>query len=190
VILVLTATGDAFYVFAKGCVLEAMSDLQSVGVKRAASSSDVQQLVEHLMLIELSKALGRTLTKATIPVGRSKISVDGFHREPHRVILAEAWAHVGKAKAAQVNKVRSDMLKMVLIKGLLKRSYPDLKVECYLAFADSIAAAVITTGRSWTSIAAAEFGIEARVVALTEEVIAKIKETQQRQDIRIADETG
>jgi hypothetical protein len=40
----------------------AMSDLQSAGVKRAASSSDVQQLVEHLMLIELSKTLGLTLT--------------------------------------------------------------------------------------------------------------------------------
>jgi hypothetical protein len=46
-------------------------------------------------------------------------------------------------------------------------------------------AASSSTGRSRTSIAAAEFGIEARVVTLTEEVIAKIKETQQRQDIRI-----
>ncbi len=112
-------------------------------MKRRASSSDVQQLAEGLMVSALSKDLGRTLKKATVPIGQSKVSVDGLHREDNRVILAEAWAHVGKVRAAQRNKVLTDMLKLILIKTALHRSQPALGVECYLAFADSTTASVV-----------------------------------------------
>lgn len=156
-------------------------------MKRTASSSDVQQLAERLMVSALSKDLGRTLKKATVPIGQSKVSVDGFHLEDNRVILAEAWAHVGKVKAAQRNKVLTDMLKLILIKTALHRSHPTLGVECYLAFADSTAASVVK-GHSWAAAAASEFGIRPHIVALSQDIIDTIREAQRRQDIRLPDE--
>ena len=69
-------------------------------MKRAGSCSDVQQLAERLMINEFSRQLGRQLGKATIPMGKTKVTVDGFHKDENRVTLVEAWAHVGKAKAA------------------------------------------------------------------------------------------
>jgi hypothetical protein len=67
-------------------------------MKRTASCSDVQQLAERLMIGEFSRQLGRQLGKATIPIGKARVTVDGFHKDENRVTLVEAWAHVGKAK--------------------------------------------------------------------------------------------
>jgi len=156
-------------------------------VKRIASCSDVQQLAEQLMVSEFARQLGRELGKATIPIGKAKVTVDGFHKDDNRVTLVEAWAHVGKAKAAQRNKVLGDMLKLALVTSALRRSYPSLKVESYLVFADSTAANVVN-GKGWASLAAKEFGIATQVIALSNDVINTIKEAQRKQDIRTADE--
>jgi hypothetical protein len=90
--------------------------------------------------------------------------VDGFHKDDSRVTLVEAWAHVGKARAAQRNKVLSDMLKLALVASALRRSYPSLRVESYLIFADSAAANVVQ-GKGWASLATKEFGIATQVIA-------------------------
>jgi hypothetical protein len=161
-------------------------------MKRMASCSDVQQLSEGLMINDFSHQLGRELRKATIPIGSAKVAVDGFHKNDSGVTLVEVWAHVGKAKAAQRNKVLGDMLKLALVASVLRRSYPTLKVECYLGFADSAAANVVN-GNGWASIAAKEFGIQTKVIALSADVIDTIKEAQRKQDIRIVaecDESG
>ena len=155
--------------------------------KRSASCSDVQQLAEQLMIGEFSRQLGRELGKATIPIGRAKVTVDGFHRDENRVTLVEAWAHVGKAKAAQRNKVLSDMLKLALVTSVLRKLYPSLKVDSYLIFADSAAANVVN-GKGWASLAAGEFGIATQVIALSDDVVNRIKEAQLKQDIRAPDE--
>ena len=52
-----------------------------------------------------------------------------FHKSDNGVTLVEAWAHVGKAKAAQRNKVLSDMLKLALVTSVLRKSYPGLRVH-------------------------------------------------------------
>ena len=156
-------------------------------MKRTASCSDVQQLAERLMVSEFSRQLGRELGTAIIPIGSAKIAVDGFHKDNNVVTLVEVWAHVGRAKAAQRNKVLGDMLKLALVASVLRKSHPTLKVECYLAFADSTAANVVI-GRGWASLAAKEFGISARVIALSNDVINAIKEAQRKQDIRTIDE--
>jgi hypothetical protein len=157
-------------------------------MKRTASCSDVQQLAERLMISEFSRQLGRELGKATIPIGKTKVTVDGFHKHENRVTLVEAWAHVGKARKAQRDKVLGDMLKLALVTSALRHSYPNLNVESYLLFADSTAAK-IANGKGWPSLAAREFGIATQVIALSADVIEKIKETQRKQDIRVADES-
>jgi hypothetical protein len=155
-------------------------------MKRSGSCSDVQQLAERLMVSEFSRQLGRELGKATIPIGNAKVAVDGFHKDDSCVTLVEAWAHVGKAKAAQRNKVLSDLLKLALVTSALRKCYPSLRVESYLVFADSAAANVVQ-GKGWASLATKEFGIATQVIALSPDVIETIKEAQRRQDIRNED---
>ena len=155
--------------------------------KRKASCSDVQQAAEQLMLAELSQILNVTLVKASIPIGTARVSIDGFYRESNKIILAEAWAHLGKAKSAQRNKVLIDLLKLALISTILRRANDDLKVESYLVFEDREAASLVT-GKSWASIAAAEFHINAQIVALFTATLTLIKDAQRRQDIRLPDE--
>lgn len=156
-------------------------------MKRRGSCSDAQQLAERLMVAEFSHQLGRDLGKATIPIGKARVTVDGFYKDESRVTLVEAWAHVGKAKSAQRNKVLGDVLKLALVKSTLQRSYPSVQVESYLIFAD-VAAANVVNGRGWASLAATEFGIVTQVIRLPADVIATIKEAQRRQDIRVVDE--
>jgi hypothetical protein len=139
------------------------------------------------MIVEFSHQLGRELGAATIPIGAARVEVDGFHRDDTRVTLVEVWAHIGKAKPAQRNKVLGDMLKLALVASVLRRSYPGLKVESYLVFAD-VAAANVLNGRGWASLAAKEFEVEARVIALSPDVVDAIGEAQRKQDIRLVDE--
>jgi hypothetical protein len=63
-----------------------------------------------------------------------------------------------------------------------------LKVESYLVFADVVAANVVN-GKGWASLAAKEFEVEARVIALSADVIGAIKDAQKKQDIRMVDES-
>jgi hypothetical protein len=135
------------------------------------------------MIVEFSRELGRELGPATIPIGTARISVDGFHKDDSRVTLVEAWAHVGKAKAAQRNKVLSDMLKLAMVASILRRSHPGLRVESYLVFADDVAAKVIT-GKGWASLAAKEFAVHSSVIALSSDVLEAIGDAQRKQDIR------
>jgi hypothetical protein len=154
-------------------------------MKRTASCSDAQQLAEQEMVRVFSHQLGPELVKTTIPVGTAEVIVDGFHKDESCVTLIEAWAHVGKTKPAQRNKVLGDMLKLALVTAIFRRDHPSLKCESYLVFADTTAANIVN-GKGWVSQAAKEFGIAARVAALSNDVIQTIKEAQQRQDIRSA----
>jgi hypothetical protein len=97
--------------------------------KRVASCSDVQQLVEKIMVSEFSRELGRELGRATIPIGKTKVTVDGFHRSESGFVLVEAWAHVGKVRKAQRDKVLDDVLKLAFVTSALRRSDPALKIE-------------------------------------------------------------
>jgi hypothetical protein len=155
--------------------------------KRAASCSDVQQLVEKIMVNEFSRELGRELGRATIPIGKAKVTVDGFHHDEGHLVLVEAWAHIGKVRKAQRDKVLGDMLKLTLVTSVLRRSDPSLKIESYLLFADQMAARLVN-GKGWPSLAAKEFGVATRVIPLSEDVIKTIQEAQRRQDIRVIDE--
>lgn len=150
---------------------------------RSASCSDAQQLAEGLMIAEFSRELARPLGATTIPIGTARVEVDGFHKDDSRVTLVEVWAHVGKAKSAQRNKVLGDMLKLALVTSVLRRSYPGMNIESYLVFAD-VEAARVVTGKGWASLAAKEFGVESKVIKLSPDIVQAIREAQKKQDIR------
>ena len=139
------------------------------------------------MMCEFPRQIGKELRESVIPIGQTNVTVDGFFRDGNLVVLAEAWAHIGNAKSAQRHKVLGDLLKLAFLRRVLRKSYPTVIVESYLLFADEAASCVII-GKGWASLAAREFEISARVIALPDEIVAAIKAAQRNQDIRVVQE--
>jgi hypothetical protein len=142
----------------------------------------VQQEAELAMLAKLLTDLGRTFGKKPMSMGDCTVSLDGYEETADCITLVEVWAHVGATKPAQRNKVRSDMLKLALVKAYMEKSHPKVRVKSYLVFADDSAKTSVLGAKSWASLAATEFGIEARKVDLPSDIIEGIKKAQQEQD--------
>lgn len=139
------------------------------------SDSVEQRLGETTILTDLSAQLGFPLAGGetiTFSDG-SCVKVDGVNRE-HRY-LCEIYCRLGFLQAAQVEKVASDILKLMLVERMLGGEWR--KVCC---FADERAARVLR-GRSWLATAARVMSVEAVVVALPPELHQSVMAAQQRQ---------
>ena len=139
-----------------------------------AGNSDVQRNAETVALRALAEQLGFELTPERIylPSG-ARVEVDGVSHDPP--VLVEVWAHQGKPKPAQRNKVLGDALKLQYIGDLLDGDYR--KVLC---LTDAAAAAPFL-GRSWIAGALQHAGIDVEVVAIPDDLRATIRSAQARQ---------
>ncbi|MBA2680473.1 MAG: hypothetical protein H0U76_19020 [Ktedonobacteraceae bacterium] len=115
------------------------------------------------------------------------VHVDGYCDDGQRIVLIEVWAHIGKAKSAQKQKVLGDVLKLALLSRMLAKEKPDRTVESFIVFIDEEAAAVLH-GKSWGAFAAQEFDVKTELVKLDVLTIQNIKDAQRRQDIRRPEE--
>jgi len=107
---------------------------------RLQSRADDQKAAEQAALAAVNAAFGVTLTPRRLHLGGRHFDVDGYADLGDRVLLAEIWAHVGKAKSAQRHKVLADLLKLALLTRLLQRERPSCIVEPSLVFIDAEAA--------------------------------------------------
>lgn len=137
---------------------------------RQQSRSDVQQKAEE----EIRKAFQKELAeKCNIEVDleidlkkddkkppkaiqESGIQLDGFSDDPKLLepILIEIWAHQGKTKPGQRNKVMKDMCKLLLAEELL-----DKPCQKYIVVSDEEVLSFLN-GRSWMGDFAKKFGIK------------------------------
>ncbi len=64
------------------------------------------------MIRLVAESLGVTVAKRRfeLPAG-GWLEIDGFSEAPR--ILCEAWAHIGRPKSAQKNKVMADAMKLI-----------------------------------------------------------------------------
>lgn len=90
-------------------------------------------------------------------------------------VLVEVYAHIGNLHGAQTHKVRSDLLKLLLLERKLGGTWRKI-----LCFADE-SAAKTTHGNSWFAEAIREFNIEVHVVALPEGIAERVRLAQRRQ---------
>lgn len=149
--------------------------------KRTKSNSEVQREAQAEMLSWLSAHIGRPLSSdVRLDVGRCTVEVDGFCDEGSQMILVEAWAHIGKAKSAQKQKVQSDILKLIHVRDCLGATS---QVDCIYVFADAEAAKVLSTD-CWAGIAAQQHGIQTKVAEISPQTRAAILLAQRDQDIR------
>lgn len=100
------------------------------------------------------------------------VDIDGAARD--RSVLVEVFAHQGRLRGAQFDKVARDALKLITI----ARQHPDARLM--LAFGDEAASACVT-GKSWLAEALRTWGVEVMVVSLEEEVRAGLVAAQARQ---------
>lgn len=140
------------------------------------SDSTEQCSAERRILDELNRKLGLSLSSAPQKPKNEAVAgikLDGFDLE--RRVLCEVYAHIGKLKGAQPDKVAGDILKMLYAEKLLGGRWRKL-----FCFADKQAAQILT-GKSWLAAAARLFDIEVQVVSLPERVRASVRGAQARQ---------
>lgn len=139
-----------------------------------AGDSRVLREAEAVMLDALSQVLRIPLVPERILLpDNTRVEVDGVSHEPP--VLVEAWAHQGKPKSAQRNKVLGDALKLIHVAKVLGGLHRRV-----LCFSDPEAARPFV-GSSWYAAALRDHGIEVHVVTLPGEWQARILEAQQRQ---------
>ncbi len=141
---------------------------------QADGDSIEQREAELLLIATLGERLGVRLSKHrfNLPEG-GWLEIDGVCEVP--LLLCEAWAHQGKPKSAQKNKVMTDAAKLVFAAKLCA-STPRL----ILLFGDEQAATHFK-GRSWMAQLLRTSGIEVHTVDLPETVRNGIRLAQKRQ---------
>lgn len=153
--------------------------------KRIDSRSDLQRLVETLAITAFGETHGLDLKPKKLKLDGCSVDIDGYFKSESEkvIVLAEAWAHVGKAKGAQPKKVLADVLKLAFVADAIAKEHPDLEIRKYFIFVDEAASDVLN-GNKWGAAAARQFGVSSVVVQLENQLKATIRETQQKQDVR------
>src|SRR5215472_12636014 len=134
-------------------------------MKRAASNALVQVAAQGVMLQKFGEAVGKKLSSNQILLDTILLQIDGYCETEEEIVLAECWAHIGKAKVAQKHKIAADVLKLSLASSTIRKQHPQKAVRCYLVFADEDAADVVRSS-SWLSAAARHYGVVPHVVKL------------------------
>jgi hypothetical protein len=151
--------------------------------KRERSRSDVQKNAEQELIKNLGRRLRMQLQPRWLEIKGNRIQLDGYYEGRRKIILAEAWSHIGKARSAQKNKVLTDVLKLWLVKRGCVSNPRRKKVKCYYPFADTDAARVLRSD-SWGSLAARHIGIEAVLIKISSQLRRGLVTAQRNQDLR------
>jgi hypothetical protein len=139
-----------------------------------AGDSREQREAEPVMVAELSAELGVVLAPREIRLSDgSRVKVDGASGDLS--VLCEAWAHQGRPKSAQRNKVIVDAFKLSHVARSLGTS-PRL----ILLFSDDTACAPFTRS-GWAAGALRTHGIELKVVPLPDDLRQRVVAAQARQ---------
>lgn len=125
------------------------------------------------MLQHYAKRMKIKFEKMSLHLKNCKVEPDAYSESPP--ILVEAWAHIGKLKDGQRNKILSDALKLLYIDKKTKRSFKKVilfsneeTMNCFLS-------------NSWWSKALSDFGIELEFVEIDKETENMIIEAQKQQ---------
>ena len=96
------------------------------------SSAHVQMQVEELIFHKVEDLLGVTLHKNKkiflADNAFTYIQPDFYSEED--CIIGEIFAHIGKPKKAQDNKIANDILKMLLLEKITNKQYRKMIVVC------------------------------------------------------------
>lgn len=154
-----------------------MASLEKPAKEHRDSDSSVQRDIEDVLAHEFSVRHGVSLERnMSASLGDVSVELDGISRERHMIV--EFYAHQGKLKSAQKNKVLADILKMVLFE---RRS--GAQWEKYFVFACEDARKSFIGTNAWRNAAAREFSVSLETIVLSEEQRRRIADAQRKQDL-------
>lgn len=145
--------------------------------------SQAQRGAETEILKALSGQLGVVLETGSWDIGGALVSLDGVDEQ--RTHCVEIYACIGTLKGAQLKKVATDVLKLLLV----KESVPigGLSPLCVLVFASEAAEGSV---RGWVREAIRTHDTQVRVIEPSRETQIRVREAQAAQVmVRIAQVT-
>lgn len=96
---------------------------------REKSNSFEQQMAEQIIFEKVKNWLNKDLKEnEKILVGKTYMQPDFYSKKDG--IIGEIFAHIRKPKKGQDNKIANDILKMLLLEKLEKRTYRKIIVVC------------------------------------------------------------
>lgn len=143
-----------------------------------AKSSSVEQMqAEDIIFALTEKMLGATLEKNKkiflADNAFTYIQPDFYSEES--LIVGEIFAHIGKPKKAQDNKIANDVLKMLLLEKITGQHYRKIIVVCDEAEKKKL------EGLSALAESIRQFGIEVMMVHIEDDLRTQLLEAQNRQ---------
>ena len=141
------------------------------------SSSNEQMLAEEMIFLEVENKLGIHLEKnKKIYLADNAFTYiqPDFYSESD-CIVGEIFAHVGKPKKAQDNKIANDILKMLLLERITRKQYRKVIVVCDKDEEKKL------LGLSALAESIRQFGIEILYIEIDDEIKKSLFEAQQRQ---------
>lgn len=142
---------------------------KSNSIEQCEAEDYIFPLVEKLLSVKLEKNRQILLADNAF----TYIQPD-FYSEEH-CIVGEIFAHIGKPKKAQYNKISNDVLKMLLLEKVHNKSYRKIIVIC-----DEIEEKALK-GKSVLAESIRQFGIEIVRIDISEELREKLIAAQERQ---------
>lgn len=143
----------------------------------ARSSSIEQMQAEDIIFALTEKILGTSLEKnKKIYLADNVftyIQPDFYSDE--RLIIGEIFAHIGKPKKAQDNKIANDILKMLLLEKITGQHYRKVIVVCDAAEKKKL------EGLSALAESIRQFGVEILMVDIDADLRTRLIEAQDRQ---------
>ncbi len=149
---------------------------------RAGSRSDAQETAGVEALKAFSETVGVALAPKSLQLEAGvSVALDGYGEDGGRVVVVEVSSQVGPAKAAQVKKVLTDVLKLATVKAQLEAD-GKRKVDAFIVFIDEAAARTLR-GKSWHALAAKRLGVEPRVVVVSAATLAAVRAAKLAQNL-------
>ena len=138
------------------------------------SNSFEQQMAEQIIFEKVQNWLNKNLKEnAKILVGKTYMQPDFYSKEDG--IIGEIFAHIGKPKKGQDNKIANDILKMLLLEKLEKRTYRKIIVVCDEHEMKKI------TGTSVLAECIRQFDIEVKMINIETDLRTMLIAAQKRQ---------
>lgn len=138
------------------------------------SNSFEQQMAEQIIFEKVQNWLNKNLKEnAKVLVGKTYMQPDFYSKEDG--IIGEIFAHIGKPKKGQDNKIANDILKMLLLEKLEKRTYRKIIVVCDEQEMKKI------TGTSVLAECIRQFDIEVKMINIETDLRTMLIAAQKRQ---------
>ena len=147
------------------------------------SSSHVQRQAEAIIFQKVMEQLHINLeSNPKIYIGNngSTYIQPDFYSAEHCVV-GEIFAHIGKPKKAQDNKIANDILKMLLLQEATGRLYRKILVVCDLTEKEHL------EGKSVLAESIRRFGVEILYIELADEIQKQILQAQELQKMTNAE---